>query len=108
MKLAATVEEVIGTLNPPAPVNSIGNGAQGINRILDTAVELIFMVAAVIVVFMFLYAAIEFITSAGDKDKVASARKRITFSVIGITILALTFLLLRVLGGILGINFFTP
>lgn len=106
--ISANFKDVFGNVTPPQSVNAIGNGASGINNILNTAITLIYMFGTLIFVFMFLYSAILWITSGGDKEKIRSARARITWAIIGIVVLALAFVILRILGGILGIKFFDP
>lgn len=55
--------------------------------------NLLFAVAAVIVTVMLIFAGIQWITSSGDPMKVASAKKRITYSIIGLVVVVLAFAL---------------
>jgi hypothetical protein len=104
--IAQTVNDVFGEVVPPSPVTAIGNGGAGINVVLNNIVSLFYTVGAVGFVIMFLYAAIEWIISGGEKDKIGSARKRMTWAVIGLAALSLTFVASRVIGGILGVPLF--
>lgn len=100
------VESVFGKINPPDAVSAIGSGAQGINNVLNTFVSIIFVVAAIIVLFMFLFGALQWITSGGEKEAISKARGRITAALIGLVLLALTFVILRVLSQVLGFELF--
>lgn len=105
--IADTASDTFGQIVPPSPVAALGPGGIGISRFINTSIELIYLVATIVFVFTFLLSGLQWIISAGDKDKIAAVRKRLTWALIGITFLALAFVMLRVLGGILGFNFFT-
>lgn len=105
---STSVDKVFGVITPPSFISRFGYGAVGINKVLNTIVNLIYSVSAIIVVFLFVISAVQLILSGGDKDRVGAARKRITYAIIGVVLLSLTFVILRVLGGILGFGFFVP
>lgn len=106
--LASNLDQVFGTVTPPPELNNlVGNGktgAEGINIFLATAIQLIYLLAAIFFIFMILMGAFQWITSGGEKENVAKARGRITHAIIGITLLALSFLMIAVIGQILGFN----
>jgi hypothetical protein len=88
-----------------------GRPAQGINpttepsTIITNALTIVFVAAILLVLVFILMGAFQWITSGGDKDKVAGARKTIVNALIGLAILALAFFIARVAGSIVGINF---
>lgn len=100
------IEDVIGQISPPAEVGNIGVGAAGLSNFLSKIIELIFVAATIIFVFMVIITGVQWILSGGDKESVASARRRLTWAVIGIIFLALAFVILRVIGQITGFEFF--
>ncbi len=104
---ASDVQNTIGTVETPEAVKAFGFGAEGLNRLIANVIRLVFTVSAILVVFMILFGAFQWITSGGDKEAVGKARQRITYAIIGIVLLSLTFVILRVLGQILNITFFT-
>jgi hypothetical protein len=53
---------------------------------------------------MIIWGAVDWIFSGGDKEKIAGARKRITQSIIGLVLLSSAFVIMLVLGQILGIG----
>lgn len=101
-----TIEGVIGQVNPPDAVARLGFGATGLSNFFNTATQLIYIVGGIIFVFMVIISALQWILSGGDKEAVAGARDRLTFAIIGIVILALAFVIIRVLGQITGFEFF--
>lgn len=88
----------------------IGTPTQGVNPavsvgvLLSSALTIIFVVAALAVLFMLIYGAFQWITSGGEKEAIDKARKRITSALIGLAILALAFFITRVVGQVVGIN----
>ncbi len=74
------------------------------STVLSSAVKIIFIIAGVAVLFMLMAGAFQWITSGGDKEAVEKARKRIIAAMIGLAILALSLVIVRVLGQILNIN----
>jgi len=88
-------------INPPtAGVNP--NVDVGI--ILTNALTILFFVAALVVVFMVVLGAFQWITAGGDKDSLGKARERITQALIGFVILALAWLIVKVVGDFININ----
>lgn len=83
---------------------------QGVNPftpvgvILQNVLVIIFVIAALTVLFMLVWGAFQWITSGGVKESVDAARKRITQALIGLFILALAFLITRVVGSLVGID----
>ncbi len=100
------VSDVIGSIKPPEAVAKLGFGAEGLSNFFNTAIQLIYIVAGLLFVFMVIISALQWITSGGDKEAVAGARNRLTFAIIGIVVLALAFVIIRVLGQITGFEFF--
>lgn len=96
-----SVQEVFGEVNPPPQLGGL-RGAEGINTILANSITLVFTVAAVLFVIMFLWSGVSMILSGGDKEAVAKARGRITWAIIGIVLLSLSFVIFRVLGTVTG------
>ena len=75
-----------------------------LGKVLNNAFTIIFIAAALLVLFFLVIGAFKWITSGGDKEKIDGARKTITNALVGLAILALSFLIIAVLGRILGIN----
>lgn len=104
---ASNIEQVFGKINPPAFVQNIGSGEGGISRILTGILNIIYVIAIIAFVFMFVWGAAQWILSGGEKDKVAAAKQRITHAFIGIVILALAAVVITTFGKIVGFTFFS-
>ena len=119
MKKAASLISGLGFLSfatrafaqAAAPVDiNISNPGKGVSptadvgKVLSQLIGIIFVVAIIIVLFMLVFGAFQWITSGGEKEGVDHARKRITAALIGLAILAFSFLFVRVVGSVLNIN----
>lgn len=105
LAIAQTVNDTI-SLNNVQQNFGIGSNTP-LGTIVKNSVTLIFTIAAVLVLAMLIWGGIEWVLSGGDKEKVANARKRIIGSLIGMAIVALAFLIVRVIGGIVGFDILT-
>lgn len=79
-----------------------------VNTLADGVALLVvpaFSIAAIGVVFYFLFAAFKIITAAGNKDAITSAQQMITHAVIGFVLLMLSFVILQFVPQFFGISF---
>lgn len=72
--------------------------------IIANVISLFFTIGGIGVVIYFVWGAVDWILSGGDKEKVANARKKMTNAIIGLVLLALSFMIIRVVGSIVGFN----
>lgn len=88
-----------------------GRPAQGINPgtdpriIITNAITIVFVVAVLAVLVFLIWGAFKWITSGGDKEAIKGARGMIVNALIGLAVLALAFVIARVVGAVLGIDF---
>ncbi|MCL4365688.1 pilin [Patescibacteria group bacterium] len=99
-----------GKIQAPAPLAGFlqkdPTGAGAISNFLSNAIILIYSLAAIVLIFMLLWGAFEWLTSGGDKEKISSAQKRIINAIIGILLFAIAFAIIAVLGQFTGFKFF--
>ncbi|MCL4365668.1 hypothetical protein M1437_00365 [Patescibacteria group bacterium] len=107
---SATVRNTFGKVDAPAPLKTLlkndPTGGGAISQFLSNFVTLLFSVAAIVLIFMIIWGAFEWLTSGGDKEKLSSAQKRIINAIIGIILFAVAFAIIRVLGQFTGFEFF--
>jgi hypothetical protein len=87
-------------ITPPAV------GYNSLGRFVSAAISLVFIIAAVSVLVMLVWGALQWIFSGGEKDAVAAARNRILNALIGLAILAVAVAIASVFGTFVGINLF--
>lgn len=71
---------------------------------LQTLVMPAMGIASAAVLIYFLVGAVQFITSAGNKDKISGARNMITHAFIGLLLLVVAFILLEYVPQLLGVK----
>lgn len=74
-----------------------GNPAKGYYGLLDIA----FMIAGFLAFFWLVWGAFQYITAGGDKNKLAAARGRITWAIVGLLITAVAFLIAQLAAQVL-------
>lgn len=82
---------------------SQGSPEELFGNVFNNAIALLFTVGALGFIIMFLWGAVDWILSGGDKEKIAGARKRIVTAITGLVLLSLTFVIIIVLGQVLDI-----
>lgn len=94
------VEAVYDIDSAANPLSRFRNVADIINVILPA----MYIGAAFIFLAMLVYGALTFLTSGGDAEKVAKARKTISMTIIGLIVIVAAVLLVNLISFILGIN----
>lgn len=112
MKLLADhdIPHTFGTISPPPELKPFTSpdqtGSMGISLFLSNLVVLIYIIAAIVLLFMILWGAFDWMTSEGDKEKIARARDKILNALIGILLFAAAFGIIQILGQFTGFTFF--
>ncbi|MGB9707134.1 MAG: hypothetical protein ACPL1D_00030 [Microgenomates group bacterium] len=110
MRYLSQVDQIFGKISPP-PAMNIGGGDpfMGLSTIFSFGLRMILIVAGFFLLVYLFWGGFDWITSEGEKEKVAKAQQKITSAVIG---LILIFAVLTVwgflMGDILGIIINTP
>ncbi len=107
---AINAKSIFGTVNPPAEIAPLiqkgGNGAGGISLLLNNGITLLYIVAGIAFTIMVIYSGVEWVLSGGDKAKIEAAQKRLVNALIGITLMAVAFAIIRIVGTFTGFQFY--
>lgn len=106
--IAQKVSDVFGTINPPPEVAVLGRGDKGINTLLGNIIGLFFAAGAIAFIIMFVWGAVQMILSGGDKEAITKARSKITWAIIGVVLMSLSYFVFQLLEAITGFKFFAP
>ena len=87
---------------PTGGLESGGDGA----AVLKNGITIFLTLVAVASVIFLILGGIKWIMAAGDKSKLDSARKTITYAIIGLVISFLAFFIINTIGGLFGVKFF--
>lgn len=106
------VKDVIGTITPPQELNDIVNNPDGTRRnpsqalglIISNLVKIVYAVAGILLLFMLIYGAIQWMTSGGSKEGIQTAQKRIVAAIVGFILLALAALVANLIARVTGFD----
>ncbi len=94
------------TINPPADLPKPGTGT--VEKILSNALTIFLIAGALVSVMAIIWGGIQWITSGGDKQKLAAARAHITWAIIGLVIMFVSFLIINAFSYFLGVKLLNP
>ncbi len=94
----------MGYVNAQAPVEAVDNVAtlRGLEGVVENITRSLLFVAGIALFFMLLTGGFKFITSGGDPKKLESARNTISYAVMGIILVAASYLVLVLIRTITG------
>lgn len=108
LTLAATAfaqnNDVRITTIPAGTLPGVDPTKTNIGTLIASALQIIFIAAALAVLAYLVWGAFKWITSGGDKDAIGKARGTIVNALIGLFILALAFFITVLAGHIVGFN----
>lgn len=93
-----------GIINPLVNVSSGSDSTTFFPELITNVITLLLIGGVLIFFFYFIFGAIKWISSGGDKGKVESARGTIAQALIGLVILFSTFAIVELIGNIFGVN----
>lgn len=96
--MIASVLLVVGNINPPPGVNKYAAGISGIVPFLNNIIKFLIVIAGIYVLFNIILAGFQFINAGGDPKNVEKAWNKIWQSVLGLIIVAGSFVLAAIFG----------
>lgn len=102
------MKDVFGEIGLPSQLSGFdpNDGAGNINRLLDNLVGVFFAAGAMAFIIMFAWGAVQMILSGGDKEAIAKARSKISWAIVGVALLGLSYFIFQLLQNITGFKFF--
>lgn len=89
---------------PPGVLPGVDPTTTTLGELIASALQIIFIAAALAVLIYLVIGAFKWITSGGDKDAIGKARGSIVNALIGLFLLALAFFITVLVGQIVGVN----
>src|SRR3972149_7878514 len=93
--------------NPVTDIDSQVSGFfafKSFDQFLPNLIQVVFIIGAIVALFFLFWGGIAYITSGGDKEATKAAREKITNAVIGLAILAVVWVLWRLIIFFLGLT----
>jgi hypothetical protein len=106
-KLLALSIQGYGEVPAPGGIPTGGLFGTG-EKIIQNSLTIFITVGIVFAMFMLLWGGITWITSQGDKAKIQAARNRLIFAIVGLIIILLSFLIIKTVGNLFGVNLLYP
>lgn len=103
LKLPGGPTDGPGQVITPSP--GIPSGGD-IFSILSWVVNALTIVGVIAAIIFLILGGIKWITSSGDKEKLAGARSTILYSIIGLVVILLSVVIIQLIGGLLGVKIF--
>ncbi len=94
----------IGDYNITAPENVPTGGKGTFENALGVGINILFLIAILLCLLYLIWGGIDWSRSEGDKQKVDSAKKRVTYAIVGLIIVFLAFFIIRVIGSVFGVS----
>ena len=100
MKILAQADDIWGSISPPAGAASLSeNPVVGVGKLITFGIKFFFLVCGFALLIYLFWGAFEYITSGGDKEKIAKARDKMVHAVIGIIIVFLAIVIYGYIAG---------
>lgn len=93
----AAADDIVGVVTPPA---GLANTVQETGSFISIAIVLIVIVAGLFTLWQLLSGGFDYITSSGDKTKIEQATHKITMAIVGIVIVAASFIIIAIAGAV--------
>ena len=87
---------------PPAGVPRGGEGK--LIDIIQAFIYLFFIFAIIFALFVLIYSGWLWLTSVGDKQKIGAAKQRLTYALVGLIVVFLSFFIVNFVTSFLGVN----
>ncbi len=100
------MKSVYATITNPAVPGATGEPGVYIGNLISTAIGAVIVIAAVLALIYLIMGAFDWITSGGDKQKLESARGKITNGIIGLILVVATWAIITLVGNFLGLENF--
>lgn len=79
-------------------------GVPFVNDLIQWGVTMLLIGGSLLCLILLVMGGIQWITSGGDKNGIEAARKRIVYALIGLVIIFLSFMIMKFIGNLFGLN----
>jgi hypothetical protein len=92
------------TVQPPGDVPT--GGLDTLANGLDVALNIMMILAIVLTLVFLVLGGLQWTSSGGDKGKIAAARQKLTFAIVGLIVALSAFFIVNVFGAFFGVSLF--
>ena len=91
----------------PNAIKSFTSRTDYFSYILQNFIAFLFFTVIILGLFYILFSGFQWLTSGGDEEKIKKARTSIMYTLVGITIVFLSFLVVNIIQGFFGVPLLT-
>lgn len=88
------------------PAQAMGGASATIATLFNPIVANVITVSGIIALATIIFSGFQYVTGAGDKNKIAQAQNMLSYGILGIIVVTVAFVLTRIIGTLLGFTFF--
>lgn len=88
------------------PAQNLGGENVKISTILNPIIANTLVISGLVAFFVILFAGFAYISGAGDKAKLTQSTNMLTYGILGLTIVVSAYIITKILGTVIGFNFF--
>lgn len=81
-----------------APGGIPTGGLPVVSKVIGNSITIMLIVTVILTLLFLIWGGVQWIQSGGDKQKLSSARARLTYAIIGLVIALLSFLIISIIG----------
>lgn len=102
------VKPVLAALEPIdyAPGTALGGPNAQLANLISPLITNVLILSGLLAFIVIIIAGFNYITAGGDKNKTEQAQNMLTYSIMGLVIVAAAFLITRIIGAVIGFKFF--
>jgi len=89
------------TISAPSQVPT--GGLNTVAKVIGNALTILLIVAVILTLIYLILGGMTWIRSGGDKQKIAQARSRITYAIIGLIIALVSFFMINIIGSVFNV-----
>jgi len=89
---------------PPKGVPNPGNAFLSTQNIIQVSITLIIIIATLAALAVIIFGGIRWIVSGGDKEKLQGARNMITYALVGLIVIFLSYFIINTISNFFGIK----
>ena len=97
---AANTKKIFGEIKPP-PGSEFASGPNPLGVLLSTGISLFLIIAGIVTLIYLLWGGFDWISSAGDKEKLLKARHKIQNAFIGMIVVIAALVIFNLLTGVI-------
>lgn len=101
----ACIQNPIGADGKPSDPSGVGVATLPcVWVVIQNVINAAMVLSAVVALVLIMYSGYQYVTSNGDKEKVDAARKRLTYAIIGLVFILLTFTFINIFAQLTGVG----